>query len=417
MVDITSLHTDISIMNNVYDCDAIVVGGGLAGAATALGLAHAGLGVIALDADAATADHAAAFDGRAYAVALGSQRFWNAVGVWPDVAEHAEPMVDVLVSDGRVSEGASPLFMHLDHRELAEGLYGYMIEDRHLRPALVDHLAAEVDYRTGVRVASVAYETGRAIATLDDGQTLAAPLLVACDGGNSPIAAAAGIRRIKWNYDQNGLVCAVGHELPHHGVAHEMFLPGGPFAILPLRGNRSSLVWTERTGEATRIHALSDEGYVAELEKRFGDFLGAITLEGGRWTYPLRLSLAHEYIRPRLALTGDAAHAVHPIAGQGLNLGVRDAAALAEVVGDALRTGEDIGAFDVLERYQRWRRFDSTALALSMDALNRVFSNDISPLRAVRDLGLAAMNHLPGARRMFMRTATGLTGEVPKLMQ
>jgi len=165
-----------------------------------------------------------------------------------------------------------PFSCHLDHRELAEGLYGYMIEDRHLRPALVDQLAATVDHRTGVRVSSVEYETGRAIATLDDGQTLAAPLLVACDGGNSPIAKAAGIRRIKWDYDQNGLVCAVGHELPHHGVAHEMFLPGGPFAILPLSGNRSSLVWTERTAEAARIHGLSDEGYVAELEKGFGDF-------------------------------------------------------------------------------------------------------------------------------------------------
>ncbi|MGB0852132.1 MAG: FAD-dependent monooxygenase [Pikeienuella sp.] len=416
-MDIGADHTDISDMNKVYDCDAIVVGGGLGGAASALGLAHAGLSVIALDADPGTATNAASFDGRAYAVALGSQRFWNAVGVWDRVADQSEPMIDVLVSDGRVSEGASPLFMHLDHRELAEGVYGYMIEDRHLRPALVDALGAAVDYRTGVRVASVEYETGRAIATLSDGTTLAAPLLVACDGGASPIAAAAGIRRVKWNYDQNGLVCAVGHELPHHGVAHEMFLPGGPFAILPLRGNRSSLVWTERTAEAQRIHALSDEGYVQELEKRFGDFLGDITLEGGRWTYPLRLSLAHEYVRPRLALTGDAAHAVHPIAGQGLNLGVRDAAALAEVIGDALRVGEDIGALDVLERYQRWRRFDSTALALSMDALNRVFSNDFTPLRALRDLGLAAMNHLPGPRKFFMRTATGLTGETPKLMQ
>lgn len=404
-------------MNKVYDCDAIVVGGGLAGAATALGLAHVGLSVIALDADPATASDAATFDGRAYAVALGSQRFWNAVGVWPDVAGHAEPMVDVLVSDGRVSEGASPLFMHLDHRELAEGVYGYMIEDRHLRPALVETLQKAVDYRTGVRVASVAYETGRAVATLQDGSKLAAPLLVACDGGASPIAAAAGVRRIKWNYDQQGLVCAVGHELPHQGVAHEMFLPGGPFAILPLRGNRSSLVWTERTAEAKRIHALPDADYLFELEKRFGDFLGDITLEGGRWTYPLRLSLAHEYVRPRLALTGDAAHAVHPIAGQGLNLGVRDAAALAEVVAEALRTGEDIGALDVLERYQRWRRFDSTALALSMDALNRLFSNDVTPLRALRDLGLAAMNRMPGPRHFFMRAATGLTGEVPPLMR
>ena len=416
-MDIAFLRPDITTMNKVYDCDAVVVGGGLAGAAAALGLAHAGLSVISLDADTSSPADVAEFDGRAYAVALGSQRFWSAVGLWPEVAGKAEPMVDILVSDGRVSEGASPLFMHLDHSELVEGCYGYMIEDRHLRPALMEILGNAVDYRRGVRVATVTQETGRAIAHLEDGTRIAAPLLVACDGAESPIAAAAGIRRVRWSYEQNGLVCAVGHEQPHHGVAHEMFLPGGPFAILPLRGHRSSLVWTERTAEARRIHALSDADYLRELEKRFGDFLGEITLEGRRWTYPLRLSLAHDYVAPRLALTGDAAHAVHPIAGQGLNLGVRDAAALAEVVGDALRVGEDIGALDVLERYQRWRRFDSTAMALSMDALNRIFSNDLTPLRAVRDIGLAAMNHLPGPRRFFMRAAAGLSGETPKLMQ
>jgi 2-octaprenyl-6-methoxyphenol hydroxylase len=406
-------------MSKLYDCDAIVVGGGLGGAAAALGLVEAGLSVIQLDSDGVTLAEAAEFDGRAYAIALGAQQFWDAVGLWPRVAEFAEPMVDILVSDGRVSEGASPMFLHLDHRELDEGVYGWMVEDRHMRPALLDTLAAaaSVERRAGVTVVRAEYEKGRAIAHFSDGGRIAAPLLVACDGRSSKLAASAGIRRAGWSYSQNGLVCAVGHAVPHHGVAHEYFLPGGPFAILPLRGNRSSLVWTEWHAEAERIHALDDVGYLAELERRFGDFLGPLTLEGRRWTYPLSLSLAHEYVRPRLALLGDAAHAVHPIAGQGLNLGVRDAAALAEVVADALSRGEDIGALDVLKRYEQWRRFDSTAMALAMDGLNRLFSNDVGPLRLIRDLGLAAVNRMGGPRRFFMKTAAGLTGETPKLMR
>lgn len=403
----------------MHDCDALVIGGGLGGGAAALGLAAAGLSVIALDARAETPEDAAEFDGRAYAVALASQRFWQAVGVWPLCAGEAEPMLDILVSDGRVGDGASPLFLHFDHRELDEGRYGWMVEDRHLRPAVLRAMAAGplVDQRGGVAVERVAYETGRAVAHLADGGRLSAPLVVACDGSESRLRAAAGIRRTRWDYGQNGMVCAVGHAEPHHGVAHEYFLPSGPFAILPLRGNRSSLVWTERRAEAERIHRLDEPAYLAELEARFGDFLGQLTLEGRRWTYPLKLSLAHEYVRPRLALVGDAAHAVHPIAGQGLNLGVRDAAALAEVAADALRRGEDIGALDVLERYQTWRRFDATSLALGMDALNRLFSNDIGPVRALRDIGLAAVNRMPGLKRGFMRAAAGLTGETPKLMR
>ncbi|MGB0505870.1 MAG: FAD-dependent monooxygenase [Pikeienuella sp.] len=406
-------------MNRLYNCDVIVAGGGLSGAAAALGLAKAGLSVIQLDSDGVTRSKAADFDGRAYAVALGAQRFWAAVDLWPRVAEFAEPMIDILVSDGKVSEGASPLFLHLDHRELDEGVYGWMVEDRHMRPALLDTLAnnSAVERRAGVTVVRAEYEAGRAIAYLSDGERLAAPLLIACDGRDSRLGAAAGIRRTGWSYGQNGLVCAVGHELPHHGVAHEYFLPGGPFAILPLRGNRSSLVWTEKKQEAERIHALDDASYLSELEKRFGEFLGALSLEGRRWAYPLNLSLAHDYVRPRLALVGDAAHAVHPIAGQGLNLGVRDAAALAEVISEAMARGEDIGAVDVLKRYEQWRRFDSTAMALAMDGLNRLFSNDIGPLRMIRDLGLAAVNQMTGPRRFFMKTAAGLTGETPKLMR
>lgn len=405
-------------MNKFLDCDALIVGGGLAGAASALSLADAGFDVILLDAGGATAEDAAEFDGRAYAVALASQRFWAAIGVWDRVAAEAEPMVDILVSDGKVDEGASPLFLHLDHRETDDGVYGYMVEDRHLRPAVLvamdDHERVE---QRASRVTTVDYGPGRAVASLADGGTIHASVVIACDGRDSPLGAAAGIRRMSRRYQQNGLVCAVGHEKPHHGVAHEMFLPSGPFAILPLRGDRSSLVWTETNAEAARIHALDDDAYLVELQRRFGDFLGKITLEGRRWTYPLHLSLAHEYVKPRLALLGDAAHAVHPIAGQGLNLGVRDAAALAEVLSEAAGRGEDIGGLDVLRRYQNWRRFDSTSFALGMDALNIFFSNDSGPIRLIRDLGMAAVNKAPKLKTVFMKMASGVSGETPKLMR
>lgn len=400
------------------DTDVIIVGGGLSGAAAALGVAAAGLDVIILDAGPKPA-HPDAFDGRAYSMPLGSQRFWAQTGVWDRVAGNAQIMQDVLVTDGRVSEGASSLFLHFDHREAEGGVFGWMVEDRHLRPAALDAMDENerITQRYDARVTAMTSEPGRAVLTLANGDTLTASLVVACDGRESPLRAMAGIRRISWDYPQNGLVCAVGHEKPHHGVAHELFLPAGPFAILPLTGNRSSLVWTERRATAERIQGLSDEGYLAEIQQRFGDFLGPLTLEGGRWTYPLKLSVAHDYAAPRLALTGDAAHAIHPIAGQGLNLGIRDAAALAEVLAEAMRQGEDIGDIAVLKRYQQWRRFDSTALAFACDGLNRLFSNDVGPIRALRDIGIAAVNQMPGAKRWFMKTASGLAGETPRLMR
>lgn len=403
------------------DADVIVVGGGLAGGATALALASGGLEVLLLDAapPPAAGSGEARFDGRAYSQAAGARRFWESLGVWERIAEHAEPMLDIVVSDGRVSTGAAPLFLHFDHRETDGGPLAHVVEDRRLRAGLEAALAdaPTLERRAPVRVTGSAAGEAFTEVTLESGETLRARLLVACDGRRSPIAGRAGIRRMGWDYDQTGLVCAVAHERPHLGVAHELFLPSGPFAILPLPDGRSSLVWTERGETARAVAAMDDAAYLAEVEARFGDFLGALTLDGGRWAYPLSLSLAYAYAAPRLALTGDAAHAVHPIAGQGLNLGLRDAAALAEVVMDAARRGEDIGAPGVLARYQSWRRFDATALALSMDALNRLFSNDIAPVRALRDFGLGLVNRLPGAKRAFMGVASGATGETPRLMR
>lgn len=400
------------------DAEALIVGGGLVGPAVALALAKGGVSSIVIDAAPEETRRDPDFDGRAYAVALASLKFWKALGVWPRVAANAQIINDILVSDGRPGEEASPFFLHFDHRELDEGVYGYMVEDRFLRRALLDLIAETplIETRSAACVERADADGPVARAVLEGGETLTGRVLIGCDGRASRVASDAGIERTGWDYGQTGLVCAVEHAAPHHGVAHEFFLPAGPFAILPLPGNRSSLVWTERTEESDRIHALDDAGYLAEIHLRFGDFLGALTLAGKRYAYPLRLSLANHYAAPRVALVGDAAHAVHPLAGQGLNLGVRDVAALAEVIVEARRRGEDVGALDVLRRYEAWRRFDSTALALAMDALNRLFSNDDPVLRPLRDAGLAMVSASGPARRFFMRMAAGVKEGNPRLL-
>ncbi|MBJ6372873.1 FAD-dependent monooxygenase [Sedimentitalea arenosa] len=399
--------------------DILIVGGGLNGPALALALAQTGQPVTVIDALPSETRADAGFDGRAYALALASQRLLAAVGLWEAVEDHAQPMLEIKVTDGHAGRGPSPFFLHFDHAEIEEGPMGYMVEDRHLRRAFLNAMAENprITLVDGQRV--VAQETGAGVAsvTLADGREVSGRLLVGSDGRQSGTATRAGIKRTGWGYDQTALVCALEHEKPHHGIAHQFFMPAGPLAILPLTGNRSSIVWSERSAEAKRINALDDAGYMAELHPRFGDFLGRLTLAGQRFVYPLNLTIANSFIAPRLALVGDAAHGVHPIAGQGLNAGLRDVAALAEVLTLASRRGEDIGAIQVLERYQQWRRFDTTTLALATDAFNRLFSNDNPLLRAGRDLGLGLVNAWPGARRGFIREAAGLTGDLPRLMQ
>ncbi len=399
--------------------DILIVGGGLNGPALALAVAQAGLTVTVIDAlpEGTRAD--AGFDGRSYALALASQRMLGALGVWDTVAAEAQPILEIVASDGRAGEGASPHFLHFDHAEIEEGPMGFMVEDRHLRPALLAALRATpgIILKSGAAVTAQAADATGATVTLSTGEMLRGRLLVGADGRGSGTATRAGITRMGWDYDQTALVCAVAHELPHKGVAHQFFMPPGPLAILPLAGNRSSIVWSERTARAAEIAALDEEGYLEVLRPRFGSFLGDIRLAGDRWNYPLSLSLARSFVAPRLALVGDAAHGVHPIAGQGLNLGFRDVGALAEVLTLAARRGEDIGAPDVLERYQRWRRFDTATLALATDTFNRLFSNDNPILRAGRDLGMGLVNALPGLRRRFIREAAGLSGDVPKLLR
>jgi 2-octaprenyl-6-methoxyphenol hydroxylase len=402
-----------------FDTDIAIVGGGLNGPTLALALAQIGLRVTLIDRLPAAAREDAAFDGRSYALALTSTRMLGALGLWDDVKSHAQPMLEIKVTDGRAGEGPSPFFMHFDHAEIEEGPMGHMVEDRHLRRALTDAVSNEplITRRDGETVVAQDAAPSGITLTFADGKSLRARLVVGADGRASGTAIRAGIKRIGWDYAQTALVCAIAHEKPHHGVAHQFFMPPGPLAILPLTDNRSSIVWSETAASAAHINALPDDGYLDVLRPRFGDFLGEISLAGARYTYPLSLSLAHAMMATRVALLGDAAHGVHPIAGQGLNAGMRDVAALAEVIADAHRRGQDIGSTTVLEQYQLWRRFDNTALALATDSFNRLFSNDNPLLRLARDVGMAAINALPDARRGFMREAAGLTGTLPRLMQ
>ena len=392
--------------------DVAIAGGGLVGTLTGVALAEHGLSVVILDRRAGMTQ-ADDFDGRAYALSAASIAMFRALGLWDLMAERAEPILDIKVSDGRPGEGAAPFFLHFDHREMDEGPFGHMLEDRFLRRAFLDRIG-ELD---GLAFRDEANITGWSEGRLETTRgPVTARLVIAADGRQSPVATAAGIRRTGWDYNQTSLVCAVGHDLPHEGVAHQFFAPDGPLAILPLPGNRSSIVWTKGRAEAERLQSGPEESYLAALRPVFGDFLGDIRLEGARYAYPLGLSLAETFVAPRLALVGDAAHGIHPLAGQGFNLGVRDAASLAEVLVDATRRGEDIGAPDVLLRYQQWRRFDTNLMAAFTDGINRLFSNDNPLLRAARDLGMGAVQRMPALRRAFMREAAGLTGHRPRLL-
>ena len=404
-----------------HDADILIVGGGLNGPLLALALALAGTGlrVSVLDALEVAPRASAGFDGRSYALALASVRMLQALGLWEALAGEAQPILRVEAADARPGEAPSPLALALDHAEIEEGPLGHMVEDRHLRRLLLQAMAeAEgVTHLPGAEVVAQAVDPHGVTLELADGQVLTGRLLVGCDGRDSGVARRAGIRRVAWGYGQVALVCAVAHARPHEGVARQLFLPAGPVALLPLTGDRSSVVWTERTAAAEAIGRLDDAGYLAALQARIGGVLGALQLEGGRWQYPLGLSLAQDFVADRVVLVGDAAHGIHPIAGQGLNLGFRDVAALAEVLTEAARRGEDIAAAPVLARYGQWRRFDAVSMALATDGFNRLFSNDIGVVRMARDLGMAAAGAVPAVRRFFMREAAGLRGTLPRLMQ
>jgi len=412
----------------LFDGDVVIAGGGLAGMTLALAMDQAGLSVAVVDALEFSDQLAPTFDGRASALAYTSWRMFEALGVAEHLREHAQRIEHILVCDGRPyggdkPGGPGPHTLHFDRNEISEGPdgepLGWMAENRRSRQALVKVLQArpQISLIAPARADRYEHRKGGIDLVLADGQRLSGKLLVACDGKFSRLRDQARVRTAGWGYGQKGLVATVRHAEPHNGTAYEYFLPSGPFAILPLTDNRSSLVWTEPDAIADALKEAPDAVFQEELEARFGDFLGDVRPEGPRFAYPLGLRYAEQFCDDRIAFVGDAARGIHPLAGQGFNLGIRDAAALAEVCGEAKRVGLDIGAVTTLRRYEDWRKFDSATLAAGTDFFNRLFSNDIEPIRQLRGIGLSIVDSIPPARRFFMRQAGGETGDPPRLLK
>ncbi len=408
--------------------DVIVCGGGLSGLTAALACAYAGLEVAVVDALDPAARVAVTFDGRASAVAYANYRMLVRLGVAARLGDDVQRIETILVTDGRAPDGLrrggpGPAWLRFDADEVAdreEGEpLGYMVENRRMRAALLAAAAdaEHLDHIAPVAVTAVSFAPGAASVSLADGRALEAALVVGAEGRQSVVRRAMAVREVGWDYPQTGIVATTWSPEPHGGVAHEYFLPSGPFAILPLTGNRASLVWTERAAAAGAAMALDADDFRAEVRRRFGDFLGEVDVEGPRWSHPLGLRVAESFIAPRAVLVGDAARRVHPIAGQGFNLGLKDAAALADVLAEARHVGLDAGGLDVLERYQTWRRFDSLAMAAATDVFNRLYSNDLAPVRFARDVAMAAVNKIPFARRAFARDAGADFGDLPRLLR
>src|SRR6478672_1030185 len=395
----------------------VICGGAFAGLALALALRQ-GLGadipVIVAD---PTLGVRPSRDPRATAIVAACRRLFEALGVWGQVADGAQPILDMVVTDSSLEDATRPVFLTFAGDVEPGEPFAHMVENRHLIDALAARAdAAGIDLRATAVSAFDSRADGVSV-TLADGTVVDASLLVAADGARSKLRERAGIATHGWDYDQSGIVVSVGHERDHQGRAEEHFLPAGPFALLPLTGKRSSLVWTEKRREAARIIGLNEDEFHGELERRFGLHLGEINALDKPRAFPLGYFVARSFIGKRLALVGDAAHVIHPIAGQGLNMGLKDVAALAEVIVDAARLGIDLGQADVLDRYQRWRRFDTMAMGLATNSLNRLFSNQSDLLRLVRDVGLGLVNRLPALKQLFIREAAGLIGEVPKLLR
>lgn len=402
--------------------DVIVIGAALNGLACALALGgrqcRRPLDVLVVDAKDPHGFATNAFDGRASAITASARRMFEALGVWPKVAHHAQAMAEIVVTDS-ADPARRPVLLQFGDEDMQGKPSSHMIENRFLYGAMLEEAEASphISFATGQAVSGYRFGPGLARVVLADGRELQAALIAAADGRNSPAREAAHIKMIGWPYDQVGLVATVEHDLPHHGRAEEHFTASGPFAILPLPGNRSSLVWTERGLDAKRLMALDDAGYLAELRRKFGSHRGEVRLISGRHSYPLALYVAETFHAPRLALVGDAAHVLHPLAGLGFNLGLRDVAALAETLHEAAGLGLDLGSEAVLERYSQWRRFDTVATAAAMDGMNRLFANDDPVLKLLRQAGLLAVNRMGGLKKMFVAEAAGSSGQLPKLLR
>ena len=399
------------------DIDTLIAGGGFAGLTLAIALRQAlGPSFAVTVADPALG-HSHANDERASAIVAAARRLFETIGVWDAVAGDAQPILDMVVTDSRLNDAMRPVFLTFAGEVEPGEPFAHMIENRQLIDVLTAKARELGVTLTSSAVSHVVTEGERAVATLADGGVCGARVIVAADGARSMIRTNAGIATHGWTYDQSAIVTTVAHERDHNGRAEEHFLPAGPFAMLPLKNKRSSIVWTEKTPEAERIVALPDGEFHDELERRFKLHLGEIAAVGARQTHLLGFFVARSFTAERIALAGDAAHVIHPIAGQGLNMGLKDVAALAEVIVDAARLGLDPGTATVLERYQRWRRFDTVAMGIATDGLNRLFSNRSDVLRAARDIGLGLVDRVPNLKRLFIREAAGLVGDVPKLLR
>lgn len=394
--------------------DVLIVGGGLAGLSLAVALGQAGIDVTVAERASLDATVAPGFDGRVTAIAYASWRLLDAIGAWRHMEAHAQPILDI-----RVTDGAAPVFLNFDHRALGSEPFGYLLENRHIRLGLLRAIQdlGTVHLQYPASVEGMDQVPGGVEARLGGHGALRASLVVAADGRKSPLRDAAGIGVIGHAYAETGIVTTIEHELDHMGIAHERFLPGGPFAVLPITGKRSSLVWSEKHHVAKALLALDDDAFNAEIFRRTEGFLGAVRAVGPRFSYPYAVHVAQRFAGDRLALVGDAAHGIHPIAGQGLNLGWRDVAALAELLVDTARLGLDIGSPLVLERYDRWRRIDTLTMATVTDTLNALFTNDLQPVRLLRDAGLAIVNRIDPLKRFFMQHARGTVGTLPRLLR
>jgi 2-octaprenyl-6-methoxyphenol hydroxylase len=407
-------------------CDVIISGAGMAGMTLALALAQNGLKPVLIERQPLTDQLDAGYDGRASAIAYSCFRQWNVLGVGEKLAPLSCRMDEIMVTDGHLPGAATkaplPFYLHFRSQEISDRTgdepLGYMVENRHIRTALYDAItAAGIDVIAPATIETIEENPSRISVTLNTGDSLTAPLLVGAEGRQSKLREWAGIRNIAWDYGQSAVVVTVKMQHPHNHVAYEYFLTSGPFAILPLTDNRACIVWSESHDKAKALMGVRDELFFAHFQERFGEFLGEVELVGPKFIYPLGLSLAEDMHKGRLALLGDSAHGIHPIAGQGLNLGLKDVAALAEVVIEAARLGEDIGSELVLERYGKWRRFDNVTTSLATDGFVHLFSNNNWVLRPLRGLGMGMVNRIGVFRRFFMEDAGGATGDLPRLLQ
>lgn len=406
--------------------DVIIVGGGMAGLTLALALQQGGLEVAIIERQPFAEQLDTGFDGRASAIAYACFRQWKTLGVGDALETRACRMDEIMVTDGHLPGPASrkplPFFLNFKAEEISDRTgdepLGYMVENRHVRQTLYDAVVSRhVNLIVPADVVDMREDGSFAEVTLNTGQTLKASLIVSAEGRRSFLRDKAGIKHINWDYDQSAVVTTVQMEWPHNNIAYEHFLPSGPFAILPLTENRACIVWSETHAKAKALVSINDGLFYDHMLSRFGDFLGEITIVGDRFIYPLSLGLAEEMYKGRLALLGDSAHGIHPIAGQGLNLGLKDVAALAEVLVEAARLGEDIGSELVLERYAKWRRFDNVSTSVIMDGFVRLFSNGNPLLRTVRDVGMGMFNRIPALRQFVMEDAGAATGDLPKLLR